>query len=189
MLPRMTTKEIIIKVAGDLFMEKGFQATSTREIAENAGITQPNLYHHFKTKEDIYIAVLENLSIEVQQELSKIVEDTDGSLVGKLQQILVYLKEKHPMNFFMMSHDMNYEISENSHQHLYVIWQETYLSPLVRLFERYRDKKMTLSSQDLARHFYATIAPFIQKDNRFYKKVTSEQIIDLFVYGILDRED
>ena len=50
MIPkRMTTKEVILYVAGQLFMDKGFQATSTRDIAENAGITQPNLYHHFKT--------------------------------------------------------------------------------------------------------------------------------------------
>ena len=46
----MTTKQIILHEAGELFMERGFQATSTREIAEKAEITQPNLYYHFKTK-------------------------------------------------------------------------------------------------------------------------------------------
>lgn len=65
----MTTKQIILHEAGELFMERGFQATSTREIAEKAEITQPNLYYHFKTKEDIYIAVLEELSSEVKETL------------------------------------------------------------------------------------------------------------------------
>jgi len=190
MIPRMTTKEIILEVAGDLFMNKGFQATSTREIAMKAGITQPNLYHHFKTKEDIYIAVLEKLSLEVREELNHLVTSTEnGSLVERLQGILDYLKEKHPVNFFIMSHDMTHEISSDNHQHLYKIWQEAYLAPIIRLFDEYLSEDFPLSSNDLARYYYATIAPFIQKESGFYKQITSEQIIYLFVYGILDREN
>lgn len=190
MIPRMTTKEVIIKVAGDLFMDKGFQATSTREIAEKAGITQPNLYHHFKTKEAIYIAVLEDLSLEVKIELNQLVDATmNGPLVERLQAILDYLREKHPVNFFIMSHDMTHEISSENHHHLYKIWQESYLSPIIRLFDEYVQAKFPLSSNDLARYYYATIAPFIQKESGFYKQITSEQIIYLFVYGILDREE
>src|SRR5690625_4528901 len=124
MIPRMTTKEIILEVAGDLFMDKGFQATSTREIALKAGITQPNLYHHFKTKEDIYIAVLEHLSQEVQEELEIITSKEDEKLSDSLQNVLDYLRAKHPVNFNIMSHDMTHEVSPENHNHLYRIWQE-----------------------------------------------------------------
>lgn len=188
MTPRKTTKELIMEVAGDLFMDKGFKATSTREIADRAGITQPNLYHHFKTKEEIYIAVLENLSLEVKEELDEIVGREHIGLVEKLKRILDYLQAKHPMNFFIMSHDMTHEISQENHYYLYKIWQESYLSPIVHLFEQYVDERVPLSSRDLARHYYATIAPLMQKDRGFYKELSSEQIIDLFVYGILNRE-
>lgn len=188
MVKRMTTKEIIMHVAGELFMDKGYKATSTREIAEKAGITQPNLYHHFKTKEDIYMAVLSDLSSEVKEALNRIVGRKEDSLVDSLQKVLDYLREKHPMNFSIMSHDMTHEISPEHHQQLYVMWQESYLAPLIGLFDRYVNESIPLSSSALARHFYATIAPFIQKDNTFYKEISSEQIIYLFVYGILDRE-
>lgn len=185
----MTTKEIILHEAGKLFMAKGFQATSTREIAELAKITQPNLYHHFKTKEDIYIAVLEQLSKEVKEGLEDIVR-SDGSLLEKsLINILKYLQDKHPANFSIMSHDMTYEISEENHAYLYHIWQTAYLEPVAGLFERHYDREMRFTPQDLARYFYSSIAPFIQQDNHFYKKVTAEKVIYLFVYGILDQED
>lgn len=189
MIPRRTTKDIIIEAAGQLFMDKGFKATSTREIAEQAGITQPNLYHHFKTKEDIYIAVLEDLSLEVREDLKKIVQETDKELVEKLVEILEYLQKKHPVNFFIMSHDMTHEISSENNQHLYKIWQDSYLGPIIYLFEQYLDEGDTpIPARDLARHYFATIAPLIQKDRGFYKELSSEQIIDLFVYGILNRE-
>ena len=103
MIPkRMTTKEVILYVSGQLFMDKGFQATSTRDIAENSGITQPNLYHHFKTKEEIYIAVLEKLSAEIKQELEELVSKPTGSLTEDLKNILNFLRDRHPANFSIM---------------------------------------------------------------------------------------
>lgn len=184
---RISTRQYIINKASDLFMNKGFQATSTRMIAESAGITQPNLYHHFKTKEDIYIAVMEDLSQEIKQGLQDIILKEDTNLVSILQRIMDYLREKHPVNFSIMNHDMTHEISEENHQYLYTIWREYYLQPLIYLFDKYLANGSPLTSNELARHFYASISPFIQKDNRFYKELSSEKIIDLFVYGILDR--
>ncbi len=49
------TRHQILEVASSLFMNHGFLATSTRKIATEVGITQPNLYHHFRNKEEIYV--------------------------------------------------------------------------------------------------------------------------------------
>jgi len=42
-----------VRLAGDLFAEKGFRATTVREIADAAGILSGSLYHHFDSKESI----------------------------------------------------------------------------------------------------------------------------------------
>ena len=181
---RMTTKEVILYVSGQLFMDKGFQATSTRDIAENSGITQPNLYHHFKTKEEIYIAVLEKLSAEIKDALETLVSKPTGSLINDLTEILRFLRVSHPANFSIMRHDMTYEISEDHHYLLYRTWQASYLDPIVRLFNYYLNDNTSYTSDELARFFYSTIAPFIQKDNRFYKEVEAEKIVHIFVNGI-----
>lgn len=48
----------IARVAARLFAERGFDATSVREIAEAAGVTKPTLYYHFGSKQGIGEAIL-----------------------------------------------------------------------------------------------------------------------------------
>lgn len=50
---RGTTRQQIPEVALKLFADKGYQATSMREIAEQLGMTKAALYYHFDSKEAI----------------------------------------------------------------------------------------------------------------------------------------
>ena len=52
-----TTKNRILKEAYDMFIQKGFQGTSMRDIASAAGIKAGSIYNHFKGKEEIFEAV------------------------------------------------------------------------------------------------------------------------------------
>jgi len=49
-----STKDLILDVALDLFSEKGFAATSIREIAKGVGIRKSSIYNHFASKDDIF---------------------------------------------------------------------------------------------------------------------------------------
>src|SRR5579862_6661940 len=51
------TRERILDVALDRFVEQGFDGTSLREIAEALGITKAALYYHFESKDDILMAL------------------------------------------------------------------------------------------------------------------------------------
>jgi AcrR family transcriptional regulator len=53
----LSTRERILNVALDLFIEKGFDKTSLREIAEQLGFTKAALYYHFASKDDILMAL------------------------------------------------------------------------------------------------------------------------------------
>lgn len=48
-----STRERIKEVALELFTEQGYEQTSLREIAERLGVTKAALYYHFKSKEEI----------------------------------------------------------------------------------------------------------------------------------------
>lgn len=48
----------IARVAARLFAERGYEATSVREIVEEAGVARPTLYSHFGSKEGLAQAVL-----------------------------------------------------------------------------------------------------------------------------------
>lgn len=51
-------REHLVKLAAELFARKGFQATTVRQIAQEAGILSGSLYHHFDSKESIVDEVL-----------------------------------------------------------------------------------------------------------------------------------
>jgi AcrR family transcriptional regulator len=53
------TKERIFEAAIDLFAQKGFNATSMREIAEAVGIKKASMYSHYKSKDEILEKILE----------------------------------------------------------------------------------------------------------------------------------
>ncbi len=55
------TRERILDVALDLFIEKGFDKTSLREIAEQLGFSKAALYYHFASKDDILMALHQRL--------------------------------------------------------------------------------------------------------------------------------
>ena len=59
----LTKKHDIIKAATHLFSYQGFERTSTRQIIREAGISDPLLYYHFKSKDDLYIQIV-NITFE-----------------------------------------------------------------------------------------------------------------------------
>ena len=52
-------RDQVLNVAADLFVTRGFAATSTREIAERVGIRQASLYYHFAGKDEILAELLQ----------------------------------------------------------------------------------------------------------------------------------
>ncbi|MDQ1469165.1 MAG: TetR/AcrR family transcriptional regulator [Bryobacterales bacterium] len=49
----------LIEVAIDLFSQRGFAGTTTKEIAAAAGVTEAMIFRHFATKQDFYKAILD----------------------------------------------------------------------------------------------------------------------------------
>jgi AcrR family transcriptional regulator len=48
MSDKVNRRDLIVDVAGQLFLQHGYDATSVRQIAEAAGVTEAALYYHFK---------------------------------------------------------------------------------------------------------------------------------------------
>ena len=61
-------REQILTMAAELFAQLGYRGTTTRLIAERAGINEAILFRHFPTKEDLYWAVIESKCLERKRE-------------------------------------------------------------------------------------------------------------------------
>ena len=82
------TVNLILDVAFRLFMEKGFEHTSIQDIIDNlGGLSKGAIYHHFKSKEDILVAVTEKMTAESNRMLAVIRDRSDLSGKEKLKTI------------------------------------------------------------------------------------------------------
>jgi TetR/AcrR family transcriptional regulator len=55
------TRDRVLQVAQALFAEHGYRGTSLRDIAKRIGIKAPSLLHHFPSKQQLYLAVLDRM--------------------------------------------------------------------------------------------------------------------------------
>lgn len=53
------TRELLVTIARELFVEQGFAATAIDEIVQRAGLAKGALYHHFGGKDALFKAVFE----------------------------------------------------------------------------------------------------------------------------------
>ena len=60
-LPSHERRASILDAAALIFVRNGFAGTTTRSLAEACGVAEPVLYRHFPGKEELFIAVLEEL--------------------------------------------------------------------------------------------------------------------------------
>lgn len=93
-------REAIVQSAIHLFAEKGFRGTTTRELAGALGVTEPVLYQHFRTKQDLYSAIIEAKSREISgrgaelQQLAK--GNDDRAFFSSLGDLVLERYEKDP---------------------------------------------------------------------------------------------
>ena len=78
------TIETILSVSAKLFLEKGFDKTSMMDIAKTAGISKGAIYHHFQSKEEIILKVMQHLKELMVEEIARTLQATE-QLSGKEQ--------------------------------------------------------------------------------------------------------
>jgi TetR/AcrR family transcriptional regulator len=68
---REAVRERLLDAALTLFNEKGYPATSVREIVAAAGVTKPVLYYYFSSKEGIFQAIMERARAIYSREMEE----------------------------------------------------------------------------------------------------------------------
>jgi len=74
----LNTKGHLLDCALTLFAEKGYAATSVRDIIQDAGVTQPTLYYHFADKSDLFTQLVKHHYGESQQKLIDTIASAEG---------------------------------------------------------------------------------------------------------------
>jgi len=90
----MSTKARIVETARQLFNQRGYGAVTTATLAEECGISEGNLWYHFKTKRDLLSAIAERLAEHIEERLTMTPDPRDpvGSYVSMLESLMEELR-------------------------------------------------------------------------------------------------
>lgn len=88
-MKKQNTKEMIQKVAADLFQKFGFEKTSMDDIAQKAHKAKRSIYNHFNSKEDLFTTAVQLELDNVRAQLQTIVDDDSQLVLPRLRQYLL----------------------------------------------------------------------------------------------------
>ncbi len=148
----------IIDAAVELFIEKGFHKTTTREIASTAGFSIGSLYEYVASKEDILFLVCDAIHAEVERGVS----DGLSRASGGRDKLVEVIRE-----YFLVCHRMS--------DHILLIYQETQTLP-----SQWR-KKVLENEVRITGIFVEILANLISSGNLPHM---DEHSIELFAHNI-----
>lgn len=189
------TRQEIMETARGLFNRQGYHGTSMRQIAEQAEIALGGIYNHFSSKEDIYQAVvLEYHPVNYMlPQLEQIEEET----------IEQYVHRAAGKVFSTMNTNESYinlmfvELVEFRGRHLPGLLKQVFPRALAfaRQVKQKRGKIRNIPLPMMVISFVGLIIVYVFF-SRFFLQLTGDQskeegfehLIDIFLYGILEKE-
>ena len=81
--PEPNARERLLATAIGIFAQKGYAGTSVREIVEQAGVSKPVLYYYFKSKEGLFLAILD-MAENLQKDMLAGVLKSTGNVLDRL---------------------------------------------------------------------------------------------------------
>lgn len=128
----LSRKEQVIRSAAQLFREKGYAASSMRDLAQELGIEAASLYSHIKSKEEILQSLCFDMATEFRKSLkeveSKKVSAGEKLKLGIIGHIQVMAKDLVASAVFM-----------NEHRHLSQPYLRDFLLLRINYINRFKD--------------------------------------------------
>ena len=81
------TRTRLLDAGAELFTKKGFHGCGLSEVLQHAGVPKGSFYHHFGSKEEFGVALVERASSEHLEELEKIVSDPATPPLDRLRRV------------------------------------------------------------------------------------------------------
>lgn len=105
------SRKRIIDVAYDLFLAHGYSSVSMNQIAAAAQIKKPTLYHHFRDKEDLFVAIMLSGFERSRAELVEIMSSAP-TLREQLHIVAVHVFSSAHSDFSRLVVDLHEQVSQ-----------------------------------------------------------------------------
>lgn len=128
-------KKAILNAAARLFAERGFEATSTAEVAKAAGVSEGTIFHHFTTKDGVLIHLFQELTAlyleGVRQEAREATSGLDA--IERMMRFHFRFVDEHSLEALVIFRDIPVHLrTSDSPQRSFMVG---YVLQLFHLFE------------------------------------------------------
>ncbi len=111
----MTRKEVILQAASRLFSDKGFKETSISDISEITKVAEGTIFYHYKSKEGLFLAILEGLKTEIINGYDRYFQEkkfeSGLDMVEGAVSYYLYLAGMKEDRFHLLHHRYPYELA------------------------------------------------------------------------------
>lgn len=183
-------REKILDTAKRLFIQHGYHGLAMREIAERLGVTKPALYYHFKDKEELFLAILnENLN-QIERGLDAIRAKNvagDEELYSFIQLVLDQPAEDRAV--IVLEIQEAKQLSEAARMTFYHSYEEKFISKIRSIFilgieqGDFRDIDPAIATWTLLGILY----PYLTSGRGEPNSLSEEKIktiYDIFMHGV-----
>lgn len=80
-----SSREKILEVSEALFARRGFAGVGLQEVATRVGLGKSSLFHHFRSKAELYLAVLDRVLLRIEARVN-VALDSGGSVLERLDR-------------------------------------------------------------------------------------------------------
>ncbi len=134
----MTKKEAILQTATMFFSKYGYNETPISELSKRTGVAESTIFYHFKSKEMLFLAILERVKNDIIKEFEGYMEkkefDTGLDMLEMAVSFYLYLAGKMDNQFLLLHRHYPYKLAEANpvcRKHLEAIYE-----CLVDIFEQ-----------------------------------------------------
>lgn len=79
----------IVAAASELFLSKGYDSTTMRDVMRHLGIAKGTIYHYFASKEELLEAVIDSLVEAEMTRLQEVLENAEGTALDRLEKLIM----------------------------------------------------------------------------------------------------
>jgi TetR/AcrR family transcriptional repressor of nem operon len=91
---KISNREIALQSAASLFLSKGYLVTSMDDIVAESKVSKTNIYYYFKSKEELLSAIIERMTDQYEQLITRIADQSELPVMDRLMRLMNVLIEQ-----------------------------------------------------------------------------------------------
>lgn len=186
------SREQLLRVAADLFGERGYTAVKLQDIAKALGVKQAALYYHVpEGKEKIYVEVMERAFRRHYEGMKRALGEVEPRLPVQLNALAVWLLSEPPLDIVRLARSDLPALSEENSRKLYDLGNTMFMQPIREVFQAaYQRGEIRVVDIEVIATAFLTVIETLHEMHRYKgipKEVLAQDVIEVLFEGLRRR--